>query len=131
MQSSVLKSALLSNALFSAVSGAVLLIFGQSIADLIGIGDPLLYQLVGAGLIGFAGVVGWTGTRTPINPSLVVLISLADGLWVVSTAILIVFAFGALKPMGIVALLAVAGVVTFFGVRQFQGVRRIYPAGKS
>lgn len=130
MQLSILKSALLSNAIFSAASGTVLLIFGQSIADLIGVGDPLLYQLVGIGLIGFASVVGWTGTRTPIKPSWAILISVADGLWVVGTVLLIFFAFGVLKPMGIVVLSAVAGMVAYFGVRQFQGIRQIYAAGK-
>jgi len=125
MQSSVLKSALLSNAVFSAVSGVVLIVFGGVTADLIGIGEPLIYQVIGAGLIGFAGVVSWTGTRTPINPFWATLISVADGLWVVGTALLIVFAFGALKPTGIVALLVVAGVVAFFGAWQIRGVRQI------
>ncbi|MBN8595407.1 MAG: hypothetical protein J0M33_26890 [Anaerolineae bacterium] len=125
MQLSIVKSALFSNAIFSVVSGGVLLTLAQSIADLIGIGDPLLYQVVGAGLIGFAGVVGWVGTRSPINPFWVVLISLADGLWVVGTVLLIVLAFGVLKPMGIVVLLGVASLVAFFGVRQFQGVRQM------
>ncbi len=123
MQSTVLKSALLSNAVFSVVSGMVLMIFGAAIADLIGIGAPWVYQIVGAGLVGFAGVVGWTA-RTPINPQWATWISVADGAWVVGTVLLVIVAGGVLKPLGVMALLMVAGVVGGFAVWQMRGVRQ-------
>lgn len=125
MQASSLKAALLSNAVFSAVSGLVMTIFGGAVANLIGLGVPLVYQGIGIGLIGFAGLVAWTGTRTPIDPRWVMWISMADGAWVAGTTLLIIVAVGALKPLGIVALLAVAGIVGGFAVWQMRGVRRV------
>jgi len=126
MQSALLKTALLSNAIFSAVSGTMLLFLSHPVADLIGVGDALIYQAVGGGLLGFAAFVAWTGTRKPIDIFGAALISVADGLWVVGTALLIILGMGVLQPMGVAALLVVACVVAFFGVRQLQGIAQCY-----
>ncbi|NDJ62966.1 MAG: SRPBCC family protein [Chloroflexi bacterium] len=121
-----LKTALLANAAFSSLSGLALVGFSPSIVDVIGTGTPTLYQIIGLGLLGFAGLVAWTATRQPINPFVAALISGADFLWVLGTFLLIVLASSALQPAGIVTLIVVAGIVLFFGLRQLQGINRMY-----
>ena len=126
MQATTLRTALLSNALFSTLSGLTFIIFSQSVAQLIGIDVPVIYQVIGVGLLGFAAFVAWTGTRERIDTFLAALISIADFAWVAGTLLLILLAFGALQPAGILTLLAIAGVVLFFALRQLQGISRVY-----
>lgn len=126
MSEKTLKTALISNAVFSTISGLVFIILGRTVADLIGIGAPIMYQIVGAGLLGFGGFTAWTGTRNPINTFIAALISVADLLWVVGTILLIALAFGLLNPAGIVALLIIAVIVLFFGLRQLHGIGKVY-----
>jgi hypothetical protein len=126
MQATPLRTALLSNALFSTLSGLTCIIFSPSVAALIGVGAPIIYQIIGVGLVAFACVVAWIGTREPINAFLAALISLADFLWVVGTLLLLVLAAGALHPAGIASLIAIAAIVLFFGIRQLQGIGKLY-----
>jgi hypothetical protein len=126
MQATTLRTALLSNALFSTLSGLTCIVFSSSVAALIGLGAPIIYQIIGVGLVGFACFVAWTGTRQPINAFLAALISMADFLWVLGTLLLLVLAAGALNPAGIASLIAIAAIVLFFGIRQLQGIGELY-----
>ncbi len=128
MQGNTLRNALLANATFSALSGLALVLFSSDAAGLLGIGSPIVYQVLGLGLLGFAGVVIWTATRRPINTFVAMLISLADLLWVAGTIVVILVAYSALKTTGIVAMLGVAAFVLFFGLRQLVGIGRVYAA---
>lgn len=132
MNQTTLKRALLANALFSTVCGLGMIAMNSQVAALIGIGAPGVYLVIGAGLLLFAGFVFWTAMRNPINAFLAALISLADLLWVLGTAGVIVLAFGSLQTTGILALLAVAAVVLFFALRQLSGIEQMFAApGKS
>jgi hypothetical protein len=126
MHTTPLRTALLANALFSALSGLTCIMFSSSVAALIGLGAPIIYQIIGVGLVGFAGFVAWTGTRQPISAFLAALISMADFLWVVGTLLVLVLAAGALHPAGIASLIAIAAIVLFFGIRQLQGIGKLY-----
>ena len=127
-----LKTALLSNAVFSTLSGLTFMIDSQFVADLVGLGAPLLYQIIGAGLLGFAGYVAWTATRKPINTYAALQISLGDLLWVLGTILVIVLAFNSLNSAGIVAMLIVAGFVLTFALLQLKGMGQVYAVpGKS
>ena len=128
MQAKTLRTALLSNALFSTLSGLTFIIFNQSLAELIGIDVPIIYQIIGVGLLGFAGFVAWVGTRNRINTFLAAMISIADFAWVAGTLVLILLAFGVLQPTGILMLLVIAGIVLFFALLQLQGISSVYAA---
>lgn len=77
-------------------------------------------------LLGFAGFVGWTGRGKRIDTFLAALISIADFAGVAGTLVLILLAFGALRPAGILMVTAIAAVVLFFGLWQLQGIGRLY-----
>ncbi len=126
MNEKALKSALLFNAVFSTLSGLTFILFSRFVADLIGIGTPIVYQILGVGLLGFAGCLVWTATRTPINTFHAMLISLADFLWVFGTVVVISVAFSALNSAGILAMLIVAAIVLFFGLNQLRGIGQVY-----
>lgn len=122
----ILQTALLSNAAFSLGSGMIFIGFSRLLTKVIGIGAPLVYQILGASLLVFAGFVAWTATRRRINPFIAMLISMADLLWVIGSIALIGLAFGLLEPLGMFIVLGIAAVVLFFGLRQLHGIGKMY-----
>jgi Ca2+/Na+ antiporter len=126
MRTKTLRTALVANALFSALTGMALLVFGEPIAGWIGVGAPFVYRVLGGGLLVFAGLVGWIGTRRTVDTFRAALISLADLLWVIGTVVLILSTLETVETHGIVALLLVATVVLFFGLRQLRGIEETY-----
>jgi len=132
MSEKTLKTTLLSNAVFSTLSGLTFMVDSQFVANLVGIGAPILYQILGVGLLGFAGYVIWTASRKPINTYDALQISIGDFLWVLATFVVIALAFGSLNSGGIVAMLVVAGIVLAFALLQLKGLRQVYAVpGKS
>jgi hypothetical protein len=126
MQATTLRNALLSNALFSVLSGATFIGFSRPVAALIGLGEPTWYQIIGFGLLVFASFVAWVGLQKPIHTLLAALISIADFLWVAGTIVLVVLTLGTLQAIGILILLGIAAIVLFFGLRQLHGIGLIY-----
>ncbi len=91
-RSNTLKSILWGNALFSALSGTLLLFGSHWLASIMHISTPSILQVIGVGLLIFAGFVG-TIARRP-TPKMVRQIILQDWLWVIgSVAILLTDAF--------------------------------------
>ncbi|MEM8531525.1 MAG: SRPBCC family protein [Chloroflexota bacterium] len=126
MPDKTLKTALLSNALFSTLSGGTMLFFSSSVANLIGVGATLLYQIIGVGLLGFAGYVAWVATRDSINAYKALEIILMDFLWVLGTMLLIPFIWPSLTGIGLLALIGVATIVGVFGFYQLKGIGQMY-----
>jgi Polyketide cyclase / dehydrase and lipid transport len=126
MQATTLRNALLSNALFSVLSGSTFIGFSRPVADLIGLGEPIWYQIIGFGLLAFASIVAWVAMQKPINTLLAALISIADFLWVAGTILLVVLTLGTLQAVGILVLLGIAAMVLFFGLRQLHGIGLVY-----
>lgn len=93
---------------------------------MIGVATPIIYQILGVSLLGFAGIVAWTATRKPIDTFLAALISIADFLWVLGTILLFVLASGTLNPEGIFMLSGIAIFVMGFGLYQLHGINRVY-----
>ena len=126
MSQKTLKMALLANAVFSTLSGLTFIVAGQVVANLVGIGLPIVYQLIGVGLLGFAAYVAWTATRHSINTYAALQISLADFVWVLGTVVVIMVMFQSLNSSGIVALLSVASIVLVFALLQLKGIAQVY-----
>jgi ribosome-associated toxin RatA of RatAB toxin-antitoxin module len=123
-----LTRALLANALFSVTSGLTFLLRSDAIAELIGLGPSWLYATIGGGLIGFALCVTLVALRKPINAFLAMLISLADLLWVIGTALLFVLAYAQMRPLGAAVLAAIAAVVLLFAILQLGGIGQRFAA---
>ena len=117
-----LRRALRANAAFSATSGTLFALAGAPLATFLGVAPPLLVTSIGMNLWGFAAMLLWLASRSPIPAGLARIAVGADLAWVVGTAIL-VFA-DVLTVGGTLATLAVANVVLIFAVLQAIGIRR-------
>lgn len=119
-----LKSALLFNAVFSAVCGGVLLLSPSAMAALMGEFNPLILMALGAGLLLFAADVAWVATRKPISPLLVKMITTADVAWVLATPVVMIVAAPWLSFWGQMLLLDVALLGAFCALCQWRGLQR-------
>ena len=120
----LLKTALLSNAAFSLVSGLLLALAPVGMGHLLDADHPGLLRVVGVGLAMFALMVVLAGRRERIRPLEVLLISLADFGWVVGSLALVLASPDSFGPTGRWLLAGVAVVVAAFGVAQLTGLRR-------
>lgn len=131
MRTEPLKTALLANALFSLMSGVTSIVFGRFLSTFVGVGAPIVYQVIGVSLVMFALLVALTALQQPLNTLMAAVISLADLLWVVGTFLLIIMAYAALQPVGILLLLGVAIIVLCLALGQLQGINMAYTADNS
>jgi len=119
MHASLLRGALIANALFSAATGLLLVGFAEPVATAVGEVAPLVLRVIGAGLVPFAAFLVWTARR----PDFVLGASIADLGWVAGSAGLLVFLPSLFSSAGAVAVAGVAGVVLVFGLLQIAGLR--------
>lgn len=121
---SMLRSALLANASFSTLTGAIALLGPGWVGDLLGAPAPEVYTIVGAQLLVFAALVGWVARPRRPNGLAVAIISAADLLWVVGTAALLTGWGAMFSATGTTVLIAVAIAVDTFAVFQLWGLAR-------
>ncbi len=123
IRNSLLSRAMLDNALFSGLTGLVLIVGAAGLDSWLGISAWLLVGL-GIGLLVYAADLVWwsrserwlvTGGRMAV---------LADTGWAVAAAALIAFT-AVLTTQGELALAAVSLIVAAFGAAQWQGLRRL------
>lgn len=121
----LLRASLLGNAVFSATTGAALTLVPVEVAELAGLDAPAALRLLGTGLLAFAGLVAWVGTRARLRALPAVLISFADLMWVAVSVALVLVAPPLILAGGSLSVLLVALAVLGFGVGQLLGVRRL------
>lgn len=117
--------ALRANAAFSFITGLSLLLFADPLSQLMGATWPLVFQVIGAGLLPFALAVALTAQRKPLRPMHVAVISIMDAIWVLGTLVLAVGWPTALNATGWLVAAAVAVVVDIFCLAQLVGLRRL------
>lgn len=117
----MLSRSLRANAIFSAATGAALVIASGPLATSFGVPTWTLV-VVGAGLLPFAAFVWWVSTSP--QPGLVRLIIGADALWVVSAFGFIVGFPEAMTSLGLWTLGLVSLVVADLAIAQGVGLRR-------
>ena len=120
----LLKRALLSNAAFSLVSGLLLLLVPKAVAALLGVDQVGLLRAVGLGLVLFSVQVAHAGQRERIRPLEVLLISLGDFSWVLSSLGLLLVLPASFSLTGVWLVGGVAALVGAFAVAQLNGLRK-------
>ncbi|MCI0488605.1 MAG: hypothetical protein L0229_18615 [Blastocatellia bacterium] len=120
-KSNMLRLALRANGVFSALSGAVLIVASDYVTALIGIEASLVPT--GVLLLGFAAGLLWNARREVINRTEAWIAVALDLAWVIGTAGLI-FA-GVFNSTGNWVVALVGDVVLLFAVLQFLGLRRL------
>lgn len=126
MSNQLLNRSLMANAIFSILSGSIMLLFPSMVAELTGAGPLLLYQIIGAGLLGFALYVGYLALRPNPNVFDVLLVSLGDIGWVLGSILLLALAYGVLSTQGIFVIAVVALIVLAFAAAQLRGIDRLF-----
>ncbi len=120
-----LRLALFFNLTLSALCGLALLMEGPAIGAMLGPFPSWLMTALGAGLLGFAALIG--ATLRHLRVGLGLLISGLDLLWVVSTLPMAVIP-GLLTSQGQVVVVAVAAMVGLAGLLQLTGIRAMLRA---
>ena len=120
----LLRRALLGNAAFSALCGALIVVFDQRIVALMTNLEHRLWPL-GVMLIGFAAFLVWLSTRPAVSATWVNAVIVADLAWVAGTIVLLVGWHGMLTGAGVWILGLVGALVFVFAELQWLGLRRL------
>ena len=114
---STLRKVLLANTEFSLATGLAGLVFGGPVADALGVDQVWLIRLLGAGLLGFAGIVFLVARSSqPVLQRWSREISLGDIGWVVGT--IVVIALGLLSTSGAIIMGVIGVAVLALGLAQ-------------
>lgn len=116
-----LRLALLGNAVFSAISATVLIIFPDRVGSLIGTSNHLLLVGIGIGLGIFSADLFHQASRHRMQTWRALYASLGDALWVLGTIILLIWFPNLVSDQGSVLLIAIALIVALFGALQLWG----------
>lgn len=128
----MLRRALLGNACFSAASGLILLLDPALVGNWLDFDSPVLFRLLGAGLLLFAAELLYQGSRESLNQTRAWMASLADFGWVVASGLLPLLFPDALSSRGWAIVIGVALVVLVFGGIQIHALRGLNkPGGKT
>lgn len=122
-----LKNALLGNALFSIISGLIIIITSSYLQKLFGIVFP--FWLIGAGLLPFAAWIIWQARKEQIDTKEIKIIVLADLMWVGGSIVLLCLNLG-ISSTGNWIVAAVAVVVADFALLQSIGLRKLNKSNK-
>ena len=121
----LLRLALVGNALFSAVSGGILMFAPGLVTEALGWTGPELWPLIGAGLWVFAADLLWQACRPQPVPWRALASSIGDGSWALATIVLGLTYPALMNTSGWVLATTVAVVVALFGFLQLKGLNRL------
>ena len=113
-----LKNTIKANAIFSSISGTLLILFPGVFADLMQVNNNLVFTIIGVGLILFVFLLIYVSTTKNINRNLVKLIIVQDWIWVLGSAILLLFNPFGISIYGNILIALIAVVVMLFAITQ-------------
>ena len=123
----VLKTALMLNAGFSFLSGFTLVLFHGAIANLFGVNNTSAFWILGIVLLGFAAFVYLESRKLRFGEVLSIIIQ--DILWVVGSAVIVIFQIFSLSRLGYAIVIDVALIVLGFAIAQSIGLRQMRKTG--
>ena len=119
----LLRGALQGNALFSAISGVMIIAVNKTLVEFLGLPGNASLTAMGVGLLGYAGWLFWNARRERIKVFEAWIAVILDMVWVAgSYALLFAVRF---SSGGKWLVVFVAELVFVFGVMQWLGLRRI------
>lgn len=124
-RSTMARQALRGNALFSLLSGALLLLGTGAVDSFLGLGSPLALRVVGVGLLAWAVWLLREAGRDALDPRVVRVAIAGDALWVGLTLVMLVAGWPPLSSAGRWALLFVADLVGLIALWEWLGLRRL------
>ena len=121
--SSLLRRALQADALVSGAMALLLVIGAATLAPLLTLPQPLLFQ-TGLFLIAYAAFVGWLGTRSSLLRPLVLLVIVGNAAWTLASIALLISGAVAPNGLGLAFVVMQAVVVGVFAELQYVGLKR-------
>ncbi len=116
----MLKQTLQANAASCLVFGAIFAFAAKTTADYVGNPPVLLLQVLGAGLLVNAVLLGWTSLRTNPDRLSILTFAIGDALWVATTIVLLIAGLWITTTTGIIWSIAIAAFVGTCGVLQWR-----------
>lgn len=117
-----LQKALKINAVFSSISGVVMILLNQSIAKLFGTGNNTVFWIVGLMLIYFALTIWYEIIKQ--RKLAVIWIIIQDFIWVLGSLILIIFNPFKITLVGNLIIGIIALIVLYMGINQIIGLKK-------
>lgn len=117
-----LQIALLVNAIFSSLSGIVLILGNQQIAQLFSTTNNTVFWVIGCVLIYFATTIGYEIFKQRSWAILWIIIQ--DGLWVIGSIVLLIWNPFGISQIGLAVIGVVALIVLFMGINQASALSK-------
>jgi hypothetical protein len=113
------------NSISTAACAFAMLATRGSLYTFFGLDTPLLLDALAAGLLLYAGALALAARRQPVTRQALMAFTVADALWVVASAVVLLAFWGQLAPVARVAIVAVGLVVEVFATLQFRAARQV------
>ena len=124
-ESKLLRYALRGNGIFSAISGATLLVAAKPLATFMGLDWPLALTITGIILLPYGALLLWVATQAEIDRGFAKTAVLLDALWVIGSIILLLTNWLNLSTAGNWTVALLAESVLTFAILQAVGLRRL------
>jgi hypothetical protein len=121
--SSLLRRAVLADAVFSGIAAVLLTVDAGALAPLLELPEALLRE-TGLFLIAYTALVGWLNSRTSLPKALVLLVIAGNAAWTVGSIALLFSGAVAPNALGETFVLAQAIATGVFAELQYMGLRR-------
>jgi hypothetical protein len=119
----LLRLALLADAAATAATGLLLLVFSVPFDSLLGL-PSALSRTLGLGLLPYAAMVAYLGTRPQVSRGAVWAVIICNLVWVVDSGLLLMGNWIDPTPLGFALVIAQAIAVAGFADLQFVGLRK-------
>jgi hypothetical protein len=131
----LLRRTLWGNAVFSVVSGAVLVACASPFAgwathapvSVAGLDLAIVFELLGIGVVLFGAICGWAASRQTLPQGWARLIFAADIVWVAASALVLMLP-ASWTTVGIAGIVVVALIVADLAILEYLGLRRLSAA---
>jgi hypothetical protein len=121
----LLRNALRGNSVFSVVRGLIMIFDAGLFANFMGIESTIPFIVIGIGLLLYAAMLYINTTQRPINKTFGWYAVIADGVWVLASAIVLLTDAFTLTSEGKWLVLIIADMVLLFAIVQYIGIRRM------
>ena len=113
------------NALSTAACALGMLAARSTLYSLFGLDAPILLDVLAVGLIAYAGALALAAHRQPVTRRALIAFTVADVLWVVASAAVLLLFWAQLATVARLLVIAVAMVVEGFATLQFRAAGRV------
>ena len=113
------------NALSTAACALGMLAARSTLYSLFGLDAPILLDVLAVGLIAYAGALALAAHRRPVTRLALIAFTVADVLWVVASAAVLLLFWAQLATVARLLVIAVAMVVEGFATLQFRAAGRV------